>query len=155
MVNCSATTTLDEFREAVLVDAPDISDDRLASSTHLSLPSFKHTTSRQTFFRNQSGASNELDDRKIADIIIAKDLNMANTNIQTQALEVLVWTFASGVSCLTILTAYANQEIVQSYRHARYLQTLSLRRSTGIRVHIQARFSPRKYASRLPRRLAC
>ena len=108
MVNCSATTTLDEFREAVLVDAPDASDDRLASSTHLSLPSFKHTTSRQTFFRNQSGASNELDDRKIADIIIATDLNMANTNIQTQALEVLLWTFKSGVSCLTILTAYAN-----------------------------------------------
>lgn len=90
MVNCSATTTLDDFRESVLVDAPNTLDDHLASSTHLSLPSFKHTTSRQTFFRNQSGASNELDDRKIADIIIAKDLNMANTNVQTQALEVFM-----------------------------------------------------------------
>jgi hypothetical protein len=90
LVNCSATTTLDEFRESVLVDAPDTSDDHRVSSTHLSLPSFKHTTSRQTIFRNHSGASNELDERKIADIIIAKDLNMADTNIQTQALEVLV-----------------------------------------------------------------
>ncbi|KAI4723673.1 hypothetical protein E4T48_00131 [Aureobasidium sp. EXF-10727] len=89
LVNCSATTTLDDFKESILVDAPDASDDRLASSTHLSLPSFKPTTSRHTFFRNQSGTSNELDERKIADIIIAKDLNMASSNLQTQALELM------------------------------------------------------------------
>ncbi|CAD0090735.1 unnamed protein product [Aureobasidium vineae] len=81
------TTTLDDFKESILVDAPDASHDHLASSTHLSLPSFKPTTSRHTFFRNQSGTSNELDERKIADIIIAKDLNMASSNVQTQALE--------------------------------------------------------------------
>ena len=88
LVDCSAATTLDDFKQSVLVDVQDPLDDHAASSTHPSLPSFKHTGSRQTFFRNQSGTSNELDERKIADIIIAKDLNMANSNVQTQALEV-------------------------------------------------------------------
>jgi hypothetical protein len=134
LVNCSATTTLDDFRQAVLVDAPDTSDDPIASSTLLSLPSFRHTTSRQTFFRNQSGASNELDDRKIADIIIAKDLNMANTNIQTQALEVLMCFSASALSCLTNSTAYAYQKTIQPYCHAWYLQAFPFHRSTSLRV---------------------
>ncbi|THW66083.1 hypothetical protein D6D20_01601 [Aureobasidium pullulans] len=89
LVNCSAATTLDDFKQSVLVDVQDPLDGHAASSTHLSLPSFKHTGSRQTFFRNQSGTSNELDERKIADIIIAKDLNMANSNVQTQALELI------------------------------------------------------------------
>ncbi|THY36359.1 hypothetical protein D6D01_00488 [Aureobasidium pullulans] len=89
LVNCSAATTLDDFKQSVLVDIQDPLDDHAASSTRLSLPSFKHTGSRQTFFRNQSGTSNELDERKIADIIIAKDLNMANSNVQTQALELI------------------------------------------------------------------
>ncbi|KAG9947822.1 hypothetical protein KCU85_g5483, partial [Aureobasidium melanogenum] len=89
LVNCSPTTTLDDFKESILVDVPDTSDDHVLSSTHLSLPSFNHATSRHTFFRNQSGTSNELDERKIADIIIAKDLNMASSNVQTQALELM------------------------------------------------------------------
>ena len=32
--------------------------------------------------------SNELDERKVGDIVIAKDLNMTNNHVQTQALEV-------------------------------------------------------------------
>ncbi|KAI5251832.1 hypothetical protein E4T42_04013 [Aureobasidium subglaciale] len=89
VINCSATTTLDDFKQSVLVDVPDTSDDHVASSTHLSLPSFQHASSRRTFFRNNSGASNELDERKIADIILAMDLNMASSNVQTQALELI------------------------------------------------------------------
>ncbi|KAG9754406.1 hypothetical protein KCU73_g5667, partial [Aureobasidium melanogenum] len=89
LVNCSPTTTLDDFKQSILVDAPDTSDDHVPSFTHLSLPSFNHINSRHTSFRNHSGTSNELDERKIADIIIAKDLNMASGNVQTQALELM------------------------------------------------------------------
>lgn len=136
LVNCSSTTTLDAFKESILVDVPDAANDHVASSTHLSLPSFNHTTSRHTFFRNHSGTSNELDERKIADIIIAKDLNMASSNVQTQALEVFTYPSYGRTSCLTILLAHAYQKTVQSHRNARYLQALPLSRATRIRVQV-------------------
>jgi hypothetical protein len=83
LVDCSPTTTLDDFKQSVLLNVPNSSNQHGTSShTHLPLPSFKHTNSTYT------GTSNELDERKIADMIIAKNLNTAHTNVQTQALEV-------------------------------------------------------------------
>lgn len=59
LVDCSASTTLDHFRQAVLLDLPSTS---ALTSSHRDL--------------------------SIADVVITKDLNLASHNVQTQALEV-------------------------------------------------------------------
>lgn len=147
MIDCSPTTTLDDFREAALIDVADDLDDSTGEITRrdvsylllsfvcinlrtvvhvhqtcLSLrysqhyivlfeplrlstfsstlvrylmkcqlfPTFSHASARQTVFRNESGLSNSLDERRVANIVIAKDLNIASSNVQTQALEVCI-----------------------------------------------------------------
>lgn len=74
--------------------------------------------------------SNELDDRKVADIIIAKDLNMANNNVQTQALEVRVLvTFFEAFP--NYEQAYSHQEALQSHSHAWGVEELLVHCTAG------------------------
>ena len=65
VVDCSNGTTLEAFREAVLVDAFDASE--------------------QDGYRPVNEPS--LDERKIAHVIVAKHLDIADPNVQVQSLE--------------------------------------------------------------------
>ncbi|KAL1304195.1 hypothetical protein AAFC00_000618 [Neodothiora populina] len=86
VVDCSASTTLDNFREGVLVDCPSSEEDH--RSVLSPVPS-SHASRRQSLFRHESGLSNTLDERRVANIVVTKDLNLASHNVQTQALELI------------------------------------------------------------------
>lgn len=91
VVSCSAHMTVDEFSEAVLVDSRE--DEAVTEHRHdaLSRPvmsiSFGPTRGRSSS-PTQFG-SNTLDDRRIADVIIATNMDTAPDSVQTQALELM------------------------------------------------------------------
>ncbi|GAB7347077.1 hypothetical protein MBLNU459_g3210t1 [Dothideomycetes sp. NU459] len=90
LIDCSSTTTLDDFREGALVDTADESDDAMERTPHQNpFPAVSRSSGRQNVFRNESGMSNSLDERRVANIVIAKNLNLASHNVQTQALELI------------------------------------------------------------------
>ncbi|KAK8220124.1 hypothetical protein M8818_000540 [Zalaria obscura] len=91
VVECSENTSLDDFREAVLVDGPDEFHDSYEShptdhNIHLRLP--QSLPSRQPSVQS-SNQSNRLDERRVADVVLAKNLSTANHQVQIQALELI------------------------------------------------------------------
>ncbi|GAB7347078.1 hypothetical protein MBLNU459_g3210t2 [Dothideomycetes sp. NU459] len=95
LIDCSSTTTLDDFREGALVDTADESDDAMERTPHQNpFPAVSRSSGRQNVFRNESGMSNSLDERRVANIVIAKNLNLASHNVQTQALENDMFSFS-------------------------------------------------------------
>ena len=83
VVECSAATTLDDFSEGILVDSFDDGDD----VDQQGRPDAELDSSS----RPQPGhfGSNMLDNRCIADVIIATNLDLACENVQVQALELV------------------------------------------------------------------
>ncbi|KAK3113377.1 hypothetical protein LTR53_009367 [Teratosphaeriaceae sp. CCFEE 6253] len=91
VVDCS-NITVDDFSEAILVDSLDTfqaasghqdpvrNNSRLAADLY---PSRGHSPARH------GSHSNNLDDRRIADVIIATNLDLAGSSVQVQALELL------------------------------------------------------------------
>ncbi|TKA74465.1 hypothetical protein B0A55_05243 [Friedmanniomyces simplex] len=90
VIDCSRTT-VDEFSEAILVANDDSFKDapEHRGSTHnLRLPTNPYPSRGHSPAR--SGSANiTLDDRRIADVIIATNLDLAGPNVQVQALELL------------------------------------------------------------------
>ncbi|WPG99511.1 Hypothetical protein R9X50_00232600 [Acrodontium crateriforme] len=83
-IDCSAQTNVDEFSEAILVDVADEDDhdsfDReIGSRTQSAVPGSDRF----------GGVNNTLDNRRIADVIIAKNIDLASPNVQVQTLELL------------------------------------------------------------------
>jgi hypothetical protein len=88
ILECSAKTTVDDFNEAILVDAFDDFED--AEERYASNPGFDKRNSTQGHTPGRfGGLSNTLDDRRIADVIIAANLDLASASVQVQALELL------------------------------------------------------------------
>ncbi|KAK4546410.1 hypothetical protein LTR36_002087 [Oleoguttula mirabilis] len=87
VVDCSAKTTVDQFSEALLVDVIDDFEDAVEERndpTGLSwAPHRGHSPGRF------GSLSNALDDRRIADVVVAHHLDRAGTNVQVQTLELL------------------------------------------------------------------
>lgn len=91
-MECSRDTTLDDFREAVLVGTDDgdfetphgkhFEPDRSPLATH-------HFRPARNLSYQASSASNTLDERRVAEVVIAKNLNQANNHVQIQALELI------------------------------------------------------------------
>jgi len=91
VIQCNAHTTIDDFNEAILIDN-ESSADYLAEANYDSRPAltidFSHVR-REPSPTGQRSPGNVLDDRRIADVVIASDLDLADQSVQTQALELI------------------------------------------------------------------
>ncbi|KAE9976361.1 hypothetical protein BLS_002106 [Venturia inaequalis] len=89
VVNCSEETTVDDFGNGILIRG----DSEDASTPVPKLPTFRQA--EDSFFssdaqerrRSARQPSECLEDGQIADVIIAKNLNLASSQVQIQALE--------------------------------------------------------------------
>ncbi|KAF2806450.1 uncharacterized protein BDZ99DRAFT_95204 [Mytilinidion resinicola] len=94
VLNCSESTTLDDFGKGILVteddDRFDFSERRRSNDDYFSSFSIsdqiRHSEKRVP---RSPGAFNPLDSRKIANIVIAKNLNETHQQVQIQALELI------------------------------------------------------------------
>ncbi|KAF2723729.1 hypothetical protein K431DRAFT_197366, partial [Polychaeton citri CBS 116435] len=84
IVQCSARTTVDEFSEAILVDVEDEFEMGTQSLTLSASVSPMKGRSPSRF-----GSKLNLDERRIADVIIATNLDLAPQQVQVQVLELL------------------------------------------------------------------
>lgn len=91
VIDCTRKTTVDEFNKSILIDSH-ISfedthphhDSNQRSSTSVNL------STRQGYHTGGFGnLTNTLDDRRIADVIIANGLDLAGSSVQIQTLELL------------------------------------------------------------------
>lgn len=90
LIDCSQGLTLDDFREQVLVEPLDNSEESSLDLTYdKPLPTFKHLDVRPSSERHLSVYSNSLDERKVANVVIVKHLEQATHHVQVQALELL------------------------------------------------------------------
>lgn len=91
VVQCNAHTAIDDFNEAILVENED-STDYLAEKNDAPRPAltidFSHAR-REPSPTGQRSPGNVLDDRRIADVVIASDLDLADQSVQTQVLELI------------------------------------------------------------------
>lgn len=91
VIQCNARTTIDDFNDAILVDN-ESSVDYLAGNDSTSRPAltidFSHVR-REPSPTGQRSPGNVLDDRRIADVVIASDLDLADQSVQTQVLELI------------------------------------------------------------------
>ena len=89
IIECSASTTVDEFSESILVEPIDDED-----STGERGDSHDHPTLSVGFTSTRGASpsrfgSNMLDNRRIADVIIATNLDLASETVQVQTLELI------------------------------------------------------------------
>ncbi|KAF2083986.1 hypothetical protein K490DRAFT_69249 [Saccharata proteae CBS 121410] len=91
VLECSDKTTIDDFGTGLLVEDEDISYFPSATSHHPEqenvLPSLGLTESRRTTHHFSPKAP--VDNRKIANVVIAKNLDRAQHQVQIQALELI------------------------------------------------------------------
>ena len=88
-IECSSAMTVEEFSEGILVEPIDDDEDAMQQPDHYSRPklSVDFTSARR---RSPSRfGSNMLDNRRIADVVIAKNLDLASEHVQVQALELI------------------------------------------------------------------
>ncbi|KAI5840214.1 hypothetical protein DFP73DRAFT_559205 [Morchella snyderi] len=93
VVHCTPETSLDDFAEALLL--PD--ETRVRSTSFRASPvvsreeSYYRYRSRSNTLRSQSQGTQEefMNGRKVANIVIARDLDLANPQVQAQALELM------------------------------------------------------------------
>ncbi|KAK6440604.1 hypothetical protein LTR95_003160 [Oleoguttula sp. CCFEE 5521] len=91
-VSCTATTTVDELNESLLVI--DDSYERSSSDageTHTDSQKIELGHAHHEFRgrRHSSSPSNGLDNRTIADIVLARNIDLASESVQVQVLELL------------------------------------------------------------------
>ncbi|KAB8300163.1 hypothetical protein EYC80_000390 [Monilinia laxa] len=86
VINCNSQTTLDDFAQAILsVDATPTRNNSPVRTRRDSY--FLQTSAFQSV--NRSSASETTDNKRIANVIIARNLDEAPRQIQTQALELM------------------------------------------------------------------
>ncbi|SMQ47512.1 unnamed protein product [Zymoseptoria tritici ST99CH_1A5] len=91
VIECTSKTTVDEFNESLLVEVDDEFEDASERRDGTKLPTFEFDLSPpadRTPGRFES-IGNTLDDRRIADIVIATGLDTAEESVQVQAFELL------------------------------------------------------------------
>ncbi len=89
ILNCSPDTTIDDFGEGILADAVEDSPETVA---RVSSYGFSKASADLSPVKDSSGShfgNNTLDTRRIADVIIAVDLERASEAVQIQALELI------------------------------------------------------------------
>ena len=87
-ITCNSRTTVDDLNEALLVDCPEDPDDVLAEHGNRRTAALGVGFSR--LGRSSSPSpSNDLETRRIANVVIAADLDLADPSVQVQVLELL------------------------------------------------------------------
>lgn len=91
LVECSSKTTVDEFNESLLVNVDDQFEDAADRHDVLNLPTFEvdYSPSRDHSPGRFGSIANTLDDRRIADVVIATGLDALDESVQVQAFELL------------------------------------------------------------------
>ena len=89
MVQCSPDMTVDEFNKGILVEYSDTDDSDLAVRESYDRPTLSIDFSSSQDRRSSRFGGNKLDERRIADVIIATDLDLASESVQVQALELI------------------------------------------------------------------
>ena len=91
IIRCNAQTTVDDLNEAILI-ANEYDSDYLAEENRTSRPAlaidFSHVQ-RSPTPSSQRTPGNVLDERRIADVVIAADLDLAALSVQVQVLELI------------------------------------------------------------------
>ncbi|KAI9687715.1 MAG: hypothetical protein M1822_001795 [Bathelium mastoideum] len=93
-VDCSERLSVDDFSNAVLVESKDEDEPKHARSRAIDEPSyFSIDTVRPTATRHSRSVgrfnTSILDSRRVADVVIAKNLNITHHHVQIQALELI------------------------------------------------------------------
>ena len=89
IVQCSPKMTVDEFSESILVDSDSNGEDAFDRKESYGRPTLSvGFTSSRGRSPGRFG-SNMLDERRIADVLITTDLDLAGPNVQVQALELI------------------------------------------------------------------
>ena len=89
VVEFSPSMTVDEFNESILTDSKTADDADFGPSEGYERPTLSIDFSSSRGRRSQQFGSNTLDERRIADVIIATDLDTASENVQIRALELV------------------------------------------------------------------
>ncbi|KJX98310.1 hypothetical protein TI39_contig418g00007 [Zymoseptoria brevis] len=91
VIECTSKTTVDEFNESLLVETDDEFEDASERRDGTTLPTFEFDLSPPTDRTPGRFGSigNTLDDRRIADVVIATGLDTAEESVQVQAFELL------------------------------------------------------------------
>ncbi|KAK3048790.1 hypothetical protein LTR09_009902 [Extremus antarcticus] len=86
VIQCGPATTVDDFNEGILVHVSIDAETPIETRRGYGFPPL---TADNSSARSGRFGSNTLDTRRIADVIIAVDLDTANENVQVQALELI------------------------------------------------------------------
>lgn len=89
VIQCSASTTVDEFSEAMLVEVTSNDLDDAEQGYFRARPTLSVDFTPTRGRSPGKPSSNTLDDRRIADVIIAANLDQADEAVQIQALELI------------------------------------------------------------------
>ncbi|KAI4132649.1 MAG: hypothetical protein LQ338_000589 [Usnochroma carphineum] len=96
LIDCSEDTTLDEFTHGLLIESTDVGDAQSTSNTDLiqAAPLSRSTAhhaaaSRIERAEQKNGTKESSQELRIADVVILKNLSLADYEIQIQALELI------------------------------------------------------------------
>lgn len=93
VVNCSAKTTIDDFNEAILIPLEDNPDDVISwqaeNNMRSRMGSYDSSISANSQVKFSSISNNAFGRRRIADVILAHQLDDAPEDVQVQALELM------------------------------------------------------------------
>lgn len=87
-ITCTSRTSVDDLNEALLVDCPEDPDEVLAEHRNRSTAALGVGFSRLGRSSSPSPSS-DLEARRIANVVIAADLDLADASVQVQVLELL------------------------------------------------------------------
>lgn len=88
-ITCSDETSVDDLNEALLVENQDIQDEVLERHERPSTAVLDVGFSRLGRSPSPSASNGDPEPRRIADVVIAADLDIADTSVQMQVLELL------------------------------------------------------------------
>ena len=87
-ITCTSNTSVDDLNEAILIDVPEDPDEVLVE--HGNRPPAALGVGFSRLGRSSSPSpSNDLEARRIANVVIAADLDLADSSVQVQVLELL------------------------------------------------------------------
>ena len=89
IIECSPSTTIDDFSEGILVEPVDKDEDAMALPASYSKPTLSVDVTSSRGRSPSRFGSNMLDERRIADVVIATNLDQASESVQVQALELI------------------------------------------------------------------
>ncbi|KAF2238994.1 hypothetical protein EV356DRAFT_528878 [Viridothelium virens] len=94
VVNCTGDLSVDDFSNAILINSKDEDGSEHAPSRGFDEPSYFSADAGRTTFKRTSHSAGRLstsllDSRRVADVVIAKNLNLAHHHVQVQALELI------------------------------------------------------------------